>query len=460
VAHAVSLERRYLVAVAALLALRLVAGAVLPLSADEAYYWLWSKHLAAGYYDHPPMIAFLIRAGTAVFGDTSFGVRVVPMLLSVPASWCVWRAGGGLAALLFNLTLMVTIESLAATPDAPLIAASAAFLWALTRLDETQDGRWWLAVGAAGGAALLSKYTAFFLGLGALVWLVVDPRARHWLRSPWTWAGGAVAAAIFAPNLIWNAQHHWMTFAFQFGRVGAGHFTLRFLLEFLGAQILLATPFLFVAMSVGVTRGPRLIAALIAPAVAYFLIHSLHDRVQGNWPCFLYPVLAVAAAQAMQAGSGVVRRLAIPVAGAMLAACYLQAFFAVLPLGRSDQSGRLLGYGFGDVVRQVEATHAAAVATTDYETTAWFAFYGHLPVIQLNEDERWLAAPRADAALLGGPLAYVADARRDRRDLVAPLFASITTLPPVFRLRGREGVARYDVYRVQGLRGAPVGRVP
>ncbi|HVU20275.1 MAG TPA: glycosyltransferase family 39 protein, partial [Rhizomicrobium sp.] len=166
-------HRSYNIAVAVLILLRFVVGAVLPLSADEAYYWLWSKHLAAGYYDHPPAIAFLIRAGVTVFGDASFGIRVVPLLLSIAASWFVWRAGasilkderaGVLSCLLFNLTLMVAVETMAATPDAPLIFCSAAFLWALAKVDETQDGRWWLIVGAAGGLALLSKYTAFFLG--------------------------------------------------------------------------------------------------------------------------------------------------------------------------------------------------------------------------------------------------------------------------------------------------------
>ena len=131
---------RYIAAIAALILLRFIAGAVLPLSADEAYYWLWSKHLAAGYYDHPPMIAFLIRAGTLVFGDTAFGVRVVPLLLSIPASWFVWRVGGERACLFFNLTLMIAVETMAATPDAPLIAASTAFLWAMTKLDD--DPRW------------------------------------------------------------------------------------------------------------------------------------------------------------------------------------------------------------------------------------------------------------------------------------------------------------------------------
>ena len=80
--------------VALLLVLRGVMAALLPLSADEAYYWLWSKHLAAGYFDHPPMIAWLIRAGTLLFGDTPLGVRLMGVVLSLPASWFVWQAGG------------------------------------------------------------------------------------------------------------------------------------------------------------------------------------------------------------------------------------------------------------------------------------------------------------------------------------------------------------------------------
>ena len=206
---ATSRTQRLLISIAALIALRFVAGAVLPLSSDEAYYWLWSKHLATGYFDHPPAIAFCIRAGTFLFGDTSLGVRLVPLLLSIVASWFVWRAGaivlageegGLLACLLFNLTLMIAVETTAATPDAPAIAAASGFLFGLAKLDETQDGRWWLGVGLAAGLGLLSKYTAFFLGLGALAWLAFTPRGRVWLLSPWPYLGALLALIVFAPR--------------------------------------------------------------------------------------------------------------------------------------------------------------------------------------------------------------------------------------------------------------------
>src|SRR3954466_5469303 len=84
--------------VAALVVLRLVAAAFTPLTFDEAYYWMWSKSLAGGYYDHPPMVAFVIRAGTLIAGDTALGVRLVSILLALPMSWAVYQA----AAVLFG----------------------------------------------------------------------------------------------------------------------------------------------------------------------------------------------------------------------------------------------------------------------------------------------------------------------------------------------------------------------
>ena len=461
-------QRNVLAVVAVLTALRFAAGAILPLSADEAYYWLWSRHLAAGYYDHPPAIAWLIRAGTLLFGDTSIGVRIFPLMLSIAASWFVWRSAtillrdeqaGGLACLLFNLTPMTAVETMAATPDAPLIAGAAGFLFALARLHETGDGRWWLAVGAAGGLSLLAKYTGFFLGAGALAWLLFEPRARHWLLSPWPYAGAILAAVLFSPNLWWNANHGWMTFAFQFGRIGAGHFTGRFLVEFLGAQLVLATPFVLVLMTLGLATArssgiPSLIVAIVLPSVLYFAVHSLHDRVQGNWPCFLYPALVVAAAAAMrrrewrEPWSRAARWsqiLALPTAGVLLVAAYTQALLAPFPLGRADPFARLLGMGFEDVARAVDrertAAGAVALVTTDYATTAWFAFYTHLPVIQVNEDSRWLAAPPASAGVLRRPLLYIAEQNRDRHDLVATHFGTLAPLPSIVRQRDGRAAA-------------------
>jgi 4-amino-4-deoxy-L-arabinose transferase-like glycosyltransferase len=459
--------------------LRAIMAAQLPLSADEAYYWLWSQHLAAGYFDHPPMIAWLIHAGTFLFGDTPFGVRFAGLVLSLPASWFVWRAAklvlkdqdrAGLAALFFNLTLMVSVELLAATPDMPSLVTSAAFVYFLARIEAEGDGRLWLGAGMAAGLGLLSKFSALFLGLGTLLWLVLDRNARKWLFSPWPYLGAALALLVFLPNLLWQSQHQWQTFAFQFARTGAGHFTLRFFGEFLAAQFGLATPLIFLLMAAGLWRGTKLVkeggarsmlAILVWVGLGYFIAHSLHDRVQGNWPCFLFPALAILAADGF-GQSGAWRKvsvLAAPVALALLLAVYLQAVFAFLPL-KKDPLARILGREFapiGDVVAALVKTHLAdAVLTTDYETTAWLRFnHPDIKVVQVNEPQRYPQAPAADAALLKRPLIYLAEMRRDQHQQVQKLFA-YTGFPTQLQTPS----SLYMVYPVGRPKSSPIGKMP
>src|SRR5689334_25095207 len=112
------LVRNTSITILALVALRLVAAAWTPITFDEAYYWMWSKHLAGGYYDHPPMVALVIRLGTLVAGDTELGVRLVSILSALPMSYAVFRTtailfGGtrvaASAAILLNITLMAAV---------------------------------------------------------------------------------------------------------------------------------------------------------------------------------------------------------------------------------------------------------------------------------------------------------------------------------------------------------------
>src|SRR5947207_3470155 len=207
--------------VVALVVLRLVAAAWTPLTFDEAYYWMWSKHLAGGYYDHPPMVAYVIRAGTIIAGDTELGVRLVSILLALPMSWAGYQSAvvlfGGrrvaaTSAILLNITLMAAVGTLIVTPDAPLLVASSFVLFSLAKVLETGRGAWWLAVGLAVGTALLSKYTALFFGPAILIWLAVVPKMRRWLISPWLYLGGIVALLMFAPVILWNADQPRVSF--------------------------------------------------------------------------------------------------------------------------------------------------------------------------------------------------------------------------------------------------------
>src|SRR3954471_24999099 len=288
--------------IAALLVLRLVAAATTPLTFDEAYYWTWSKHLAGGFYDHPPMVALVIRLGTLIAGDTELGVRLVSILLAIPMSFAVYRTAeilfGGrrvaaTATILLNVTLMASVGTMIVTPDAPLMVASSLVLFYLARLLATGRGAWWLSVGAAVGLALLSKYTALFFGPAILIWLIAVPKLRRWLISPWPYLGGVIAFAIFSPVILWNADHQWMSLVKQLGRARIEDFTLAYIGELIPTQIAVATPFVFVLGVMGVYALWRrkagalparvLINSIFWTIALYFVWHSLHSRVEGNW---------------------------------------------------------------------------------------------------------------------------------------------------------------------------------
>ncbi|MGH6887584.1 MAG: glycosyltransferase family 39 protein [Rhizomicrobium sp.] len=486
-------------AIAVLICLRIVLAAVLPLSFDEAYYWLWSKHLAAGYLEHPAAIAVAIRAGTFLFGDTEFGVRAIPLLASVLASWAVWRSAaiilsdgsaGAIASLLFNATLMVAAEGLAATPDSLLVAAAAMLVWAIAELERTQNGRWWFAVGAAAGVAIAAKYTGIFLCAAVAVSLVAGAFRRQahpgraWLKTIWPFAGAAVALALFAPTLYWNALHGFISFRFQAGRVLIDHPGARYLLEFLGSQMALASPGVILLAGMSSCRILRhrdahpcmgLVSLVVWLPLGFFLLHSLHDRVQGNWPSFVYPALAILAAKSFREiphaaapsrTARLVRISAIPLCGVILAVAYAQAFFGVFPMGRSDPIARMTAVGFQPVARRIadyaEKTRARAIVTTNYPTTSWLRFYERprLPIIQIADANRFLSSPRATRDAFGGNLLYVT--RHPRRDLPAVLahFSTAALLGVVVRLRQGQPIDKFAIFTIGGLRGPPPGRVP
>ena len=195
----------------AIAGLRLAYAAGVELAEDEAYYWVWGQRLAAGYYDHPPAIAWIIRAGTALLGDTEAGVRLGAVLLSTATAGLVAaltpRPGQTLA---IALTLpLFALGGLLATPDAPLCAAWALGLWAATHQ------RWWL-VGLAAGLAMLSKYTGVLL----LPLLILGDPAALRQRGPYQAAG--LALLLYLPNFAWNVDHDMVSYAFQLEHAAAG----------------------------------------------------------------------------------------------------------------------------------------------------------------------------------------------------------------------------------------------
>ena len=450
------LTRNTALAVAALVLLRLVGAAWTPLTFDEAYYWIWSKHLAFGYYDHPPGVALVIRLGTMIAGDTELGVRLVSILLAAPMSFAVYRTaeilfGGKLVAanatILLNVTLMAAVGTLIVTPDSPLLVASSFVLFFLAKLLESGRGMWWIAVGAAAGLALVSKYTAMFFGPAILIWLVSVPKLREWLFSPWLYLGGVVALAIFSPVILWNADHHWVSFIKQLGRSEVTGFRPAFIGELIPTQIAFATPLVFILGLMGLyalarREGGALasraqINAMFWVITLYFFWHSLHARVEANWFAPVYPPLAIAAAAASlsswdrypQRVVDFCLRWASPVGIVMFAGLMVQANTGVLTGFRRDATVRSVGVGWETLAADIEATRtrvgASCVLAPDYGTASWLTFY--LPkgtcVIQPTQRIRWVNIGEPDPAKLSGKLLWVDEVRASIQPYVAKTFA-------------------------------------
>jgi 4-amino-4-deoxy-L-arabinose transferase-like glycosyltransferase len=477
----------------ALVALRLVAAAFTPITFDEAYYWMWSKSLAGGYYDHPPMVAYVIRLGTMIAGDTELGVRLVSILLVLPMSWAVYQAAdvlfGGTrvaatSAILLNVTLMAAVGTMIVTPDAPLLVASSFILFSLTKVLQTGRGAWWLAVGLAAGAALLSKYTALFFGPAILIWLVAVPKLRRWLISPWLYLGGLVALGMFAPVILWNADHHWVSFIKQMGRARIEDFRPAFIAELVPTQIAFATPLVFILGAMGLhalfhrragAQSARvLIDTMFWTIVAYFIWHSLHARVEANWFAPVYPPFMVAAAVAAvivpwgpreQRLADFCRRWAAPSGIVLFALLIVQANTGMLSGYRRDATVRSVGVGWRELAGELEAVRARAGATCvlapDYGTTGWLAFY--LPkgtcVVQQNQRIRWVNMGEPDAAKLAGKLLYVREnlpgdhPMKDR-------FARVERVGEVTRKRGPLAIETYALDVLEGPKGDVLDQSP
>ena len=182
-------DRRVVWGIVLLLLLRFVSAATINLSPQEAYYWNYSIHPDLSYLDHPPMVAWVVRAGTLLLGKSEIGVRIGGLLLVVVSTWLInalgrlWfsRRAGLSAALLFQVIPLYFIYGMIITPDVPLICfwLLTIYLVSIAVLKDRPSA--WYGAGAALGFAMLSKYTALFLVPSALLFLIADRAHRRWL---------------------------------------------------------------------------------------------------------------------------------------------------------------------------------------------------------------------------------------------------------------------------------------
>ncbi|MDV6341848.1 glycosyltransferase family 39 protein [Nitrosomonas sp. Is24] len=206
---------------------RLIYLGEIQLIPDEAYYWNYAQHMDLSFYDHPPMVAWLIWLGTAIAGDNEFGVRIGAFICGLITMGFLYALAKNLydksTAIRTTLLLAVLPCTFATgflmTTDAPVMAAWAATLYYMERALIANRSSAWLGMGIAFGLGILSKYTLGLLGAAALLFVLVDPVARRWLFRPHPYLAALLALLLFSPVIIWNLEHHWSSIMFQSSRI-------------------------------------------------------------------------------------------------------------------------------------------------------------------------------------------------------------------------------------------------
>ena len=311
------------------LGVRLLYGAVVQLAPDEAFYWVWSRHLAAGYLDHPPMIAYLMWLGTHVLGSNELGVRLAAVVLSLGAMVVVvWLAGRVLrepratawVAIVWLTSPLPAILGTVFTPDTPAVffsvcglALAVVIAERVDREDARSRGWLWLGFGLFCGLALLSKYPAVLLPAGVCLAFLCSRRGVREFTRPWIYLSGILAVLIFSPVIAWNATHGWASFLFQLHHgtaadeasrgtltaLARGTLLLKDLGSYVGGQALAWTPILF-ALAVLVLarywgdyrRLPQVDRVLLwtgtLPLVLFGAACVTSHHTEVNWPAFSY----------------------------------------------------------------------------------------------------------------------------------------------------------------------------
>jgi len=395
-----------------------IASGRWPLSGDEAHYWEWSRHLDWSYYSKGPMVAYLIALGTRLAGPTEFGVRLPAVLLAaglaILAALLANRLfqsarAGLLCVLILSVIPLYAIGSVLMTIDPPFVFCWTLAAYYLSRATRRRSEMAWYGAGIAFGLGLLSKYTMLMLAPCVLLWLASSPRLRPWLRRREPYEAAILGLLIFSPVVIWNLRHgmlsarHVLT---QAGMTEAGRSpSLRWAGEFLGSQILVVSPLLFLlfgaalvwAWREGGRAGRdelRLLVCLSVPIFLFFQAWSLASKVQANWAAHAYVTAAVALAGWSDAwgrsgpwGRRTRRLNALLLASIILPAAVLPiAFFpellgivgARMPASVDLVAKRLrgwpeLGQAVGEIMR--EGARPPFLMSDRYQTASELAFY-------------------------------------------------------------------------------------
>ncbi|MCA9523568.1 MAG: glycosyltransferase family 39 protein [Myxococcales bacterium] len=458
----------------------------------EAYYWTWSRHLALSYYDHPPMVAWLIALGTSI-GEQTLFVRLASLLLFNGVAWLLFgltreitgRANDGLVAVaILHVVPAFFIGGMTATPDIPL-----AFFWlAAIRLYDLAVRRdrppLFLAAGVAVGLAFLSKYFAILLPIVLLVHLSHRER-RHYLRTPWPWLGALVALGATGFVIAWNVQHHWASTHYHL--VARHHHvgpSLQLLGKVIGGQLGYITPLFlifFLSTLFWLRRerrddpgGQLLFVSSIIPLVVLGVISSITDESEPHWPVMGYLPLCAALAWRYETlplarrFSTRVQRLrkaavwfSLGLMGLFMIHVSTPALIRLLPASlyqpKVDITNELYGWpALGAAVERLRRVEGASFAMSYHYTMCSqlnYATGDRIPVLCPNHRLDQFDFMTDERSFYGKTGLFVGDNRYRRPPAEAVICRKLEKLEELDVYRGTTWVRRFTIYRCAGFSG-------
>jgi 4-amino-4-deoxy-L-arabinose transferase-like glycosyltransferase len=487
-------EARLTLGILALLLAMRVAGVLaspLNLYADEAQYWRWAQDLAWGYYSKPPMIAWVIHAATAVFGESEWAVRIAAPFLHTVAAGFLFLAGramfsaktGVYAALLYALMPAVTLSSSVLSTDGVLMPFWCAGLFLAWRLRSGGGLVTAAALGAALGLGILSKYAMLYFLIGLALTCLVDAPMRRALISKAGALALLVIGLLVAPHFAWNAANDFQTVGHTVdnANLGGDLFNPENAVTFFADQLGVFGPVSFLALLAGLagwrlredrsSAPARWLLCFVLPVLVFILGQAVLSRAHANWAATAYPGASLLVAAWFAGRRAVVWSSLVVNSGiaAVLMIVPLLTAAQTRTLGFDNALKRTRGWDMAAEQLFVEAERLGATAVLVDEREAWHGldFYGRARTVPLISWRRY-AGPKSfsEREPLEGPLAervLVASVHAGMRPRLRSDFAAFE---PAGQIRIDLGVRRngcpitrvFQLYVASGY--APAARTP
>ncbi|MGK7346627.1 MAG: glycosyltransferase family 39 protein [Candidatus Nitrospinota bacterium M3_3B_026] len=459
------------------------------LSLDEAYYWLWSLHPSLSYYDHPPMVAYMIAA-TNFLEDSERLVRLSAVMALSAITWIVYTVcsevfdderTGLAAAALMNIIPLFSVGGLFITPDIPLCLFWALSLYFGYRIVETQRPGWWYALGASFGLAMLSKYNAALFAPAFLLFLVFSPENRHWLFRREPYLAFALSLLVFSPVIFWNHGHDWVSFRFQlahgFEEGGGG---LAGFAEFWAGQAGLAGGLLFFFIIAAAFAAGRMgirerrddylyLSFMSAPILLFFLVNSMRTHMEGNWPApaYIAAIIAVPGAAAYyreRPHGGALKALslsytaAIALCAGLVVYAHVQIVEPVLPMPQKHEvSRRIYGWkllGQESAARLKDLGEGAFIISNRYQIMSLLRYYTpDRPDAYITDGEGRFSYLGAVDHLPGKGALYVTEKGRAIVERLGEYFDRVEPAGSIKIERGGLLIREFEFYKCYNYQG-------